>query len=277
MLLTHTAGFSYPWYNQDLLNWVHQNGPKAYDEQLKYPLVHEPGTHFDYSVCLDWVGKVVEALSGLSLEEYAKSGSAEAAANKLLHCKTVTVVADTRTHLRATWYEGHDMAYRPASRFAEAHGDAARLGRRLGVQAARVAGLVCAQLASSNHRLDPEKEWGGAGVVCTGRDYLTVLATILNGGQAPNGTRILKRETVDLMCVPTCPRRSRSMRQKGGEVANDRLTDHTAEIPHRGGLEVNGSVAGVDATYAAGPLVLLPGQRKGWGLCSLREPSARSH
>lgn len=75
MLLTHTAGFAYPWYNADLLNWVRQNGPNAYDEQLKYPLVHEPGSTFDYSVCLDWAGKAVEAISGLSLEEYGKSRS----------------------------------------------------------------------------------------------------------------------------------------------------------------------------------------------------------
>lgn len=52
---------------------------------------------------------------------------------------------------------------------------------------------------SADRRMNPKMEWGGAGVVCTGGDYLKVLAAMLNGGVGPNGARILKQETVDLM------------------------------------------------------------------------------
>lgn len=42
-------------------------------------------------------------------------------------------------------------------------------------------------------------EWGGAGITCTGKDYLKILAVLLNRGVGSNGSRILKQETVDLM------------------------------------------------------------------------------
>lgn len=40
------------------------------DSVLGLPLIHHPGTQFDYGVNIDWAGVLVERVSGLSLNEY---------------------------------------------------------------------------------------------------------------------------------------------------------------------------------------------------------------
>lgn len=41
-------------------------------EALKYPLVFEPGTSWEYSVGVDWAGFMVERVSGMDLDAYMK-------------------------------------------------------------------------------------------------------------------------------------------------------------------------------------------------------------
>jgi len=60
-LLSHTAGFAYPW-NHPL---VQRYGP------LDRPfLVHAPGTRWHYGTSVDHVGALIEKASGLTLEDY---------------------------------------------------------------------------------------------------------------------------------------------------------------------------------------------------------------
>jgi CubicO group peptidase (beta-lactamase class C family) len=44
--------------------------PKATVDTPSTPLIYEPGTSFRYSVSIDWVGILVERVSGLNLEKY---------------------------------------------------------------------------------------------------------------------------------------------------------------------------------------------------------------
>ena len=60
-LLTHTAGFAYPW-NHAL---VHRYGPV--DRPF---LVHPPGTRWHYGINIDHVGRLIETASGQDLESY---------------------------------------------------------------------------------------------------------------------------------------------------------------------------------------------------------------
>lgn len=60
-LLTHTAGFAYPW-NHPLV--------KRYGPVDRPFLVHEPGTRWYYGINIDWVGRIVEEASGQTLEAY---------------------------------------------------------------------------------------------------------------------------------------------------------------------------------------------------------------
>jgi CubicO group peptidase (beta-lactamase class C family) len=72
-LLTHTAGFSYPASNPALAAYAaaHPNPPPPGSRAaLAMPLVHDPGTAWEYGVSTDWVGLAVEAASGKSLDTY---------------------------------------------------------------------------------------------------------------------------------------------------------------------------------------------------------------
>lgn len=62
-LLTHTAGFAYPW-NHPL---VRQLGTP--DNVGPY-LVHEPGSRWHYGINIDWTGRLIETVSGQNLESY---------------------------------------------------------------------------------------------------------------------------------------------------------------------------------------------------------------
>lgn len=42
------------------------------EDRFLYPLVYEPGTNWMYSTSIDWAGRLVERLTGLTLEEYEK-------------------------------------------------------------------------------------------------------------------------------------------------------------------------------------------------------------
>ena len=63
-LLSHTSGFGYSIWDENLARY-----PNA-DDPMKAPLVFEPGTKWQYGISLDVIGLMVERISGQSLEEY---------------------------------------------------------------------------------------------------------------------------------------------------------------------------------------------------------------
>ncbi|KAI4244355.1 MAG: hypothetical protein LQ352_006846 [Teloschistes flavicans] len=74
MLLTHTAGFGYAFFNENLRRWGQPFGCDEFsgheDDILGQPLLFEPGTRWEYGVGIDWAGTVVERISGMSLNDY---------------------------------------------------------------------------------------------------------------------------------------------------------------------------------------------------------------
>lgn len=89
MLLTHTSGYTYSWYNQHIKRWTDQNvddivcpssgimvTAKAEGQfrgqHLKMPLVNEPGSKFEYGISMDWAGILVERITNQSLGEYCQ-------------------------------------------------------------------------------------------------------------------------------------------------------------------------------------------------------------
>jgi methyl acetate hydrolase len=73
-LMTHTAGLGYFFTNDKLLRYLALTGepsPLSGEKRsLSVPLVNDPGTAWEYGVNTDWLGLVVEKLSGLSLGSY---------------------------------------------------------------------------------------------------------------------------------------------------------------------------------------------------------------
>ena len=70
-LLTHTSGFAYDTWDESMLkyNTLH-GGPSAGTVAPLTPLIFEPGTRWQYGTSVDWTGRLVEAVSGLTLEQY---------------------------------------------------------------------------------------------------------------------------------------------------------------------------------------------------------------
>src|SRR5262245_51485703 len=73
-LLTHTSGFGYEFLNRELSGLVAKKqvptmmgGGEAF---LKAPILFDPGARWEYGISTDWLGKLVERVSGQSLEVY---------------------------------------------------------------------------------------------------------------------------------------------------------------------------------------------------------------
>lgn len=168
-LFTHTAGFTYDFFDPDTLGWRIQNGqtPCVYlasDEPHVYstPLGFDPGTSFAYGVSIDWLGFIVEAISGLKLEDY-------------LAQYILTPLGMNNTH--ATIPEGKE---------------------RLMVHSRGMTGQE-ALAPQPEMALPPTLKIRGGGHFLTSTldDYSLLLSTLLNNGTSPsNGTQILKPETI---------------------------------------------------------------------------------
>jgi methyl acetate hydrolase len=73
-LLTHTAGFSYEMFNADIMKYQAATGTPGITTcehaALTTPLLCDPGERWEYGINIDWVGKIVEAVSGQRLGDY---------------------------------------------------------------------------------------------------------------------------------------------------------------------------------------------------------------
>lgn len=73
-LLSHTSGFGYEFFNASLQRYAATGAiPSAMaddDGFLKAPLLFDPGARFEYGINTDWLGKLVEKVSGQTLEAY---------------------------------------------------------------------------------------------------------------------------------------------------------------------------------------------------------------
>jgi methyl acetate hydrolase len=73
-LLTHTTGLAYWIWDRDIDKYEHVTGianilPGTLDA-FTAPLVFDPGTRLEYGINHDWLGRVVEAVSGQPLDAY---------------------------------------------------------------------------------------------------------------------------------------------------------------------------------------------------------------
>ena len=70
------SGLSYTFNSPLIERWTREHkvpsmlSPNAPLSAYLYPLSFEPGTHFRYSIGIDWAGFLVTRMTGLSLEEY---------------------------------------------------------------------------------------------------------------------------------------------------------------------------------------------------------------
>lgn len=162
-LLTHTAGFTYDIWHADTGRYMaHVGIPGIIDCKnvtLGTPLAFDPGDRWLYGINIDWVGKTVERVSGLSLEDYFRE-----------HIFAPLGMTDTGFVIRP------DQRPRLASMHV----------RNPDGSLAAIAFEIPQQ---------PEFFMGGGGLYSTGPDYLKFLQMLLHDGRF-EGAQILRSETV---------------------------------------------------------------------------------
>ena len=75
-LATHTSGFVYEFWNHDLPRYMELTGHPTILSGLKsslmYPLAFDPGSKWDYGIGIDWLGQVVEAVDGRTIDVFCR-------------------------------------------------------------------------------------------------------------------------------------------------------------------------------------------------------------
>jgi methyl acetate hydrolase len=165
-LLTHTAGLSYEIWNADISRYLEHAGlpgiTSCQNRALETPLIAEPGTCWEYGINIDFIGKLIEALSGQRLGDYLQE-----------HIFAPLGMSETGFKIRP------DQRQRLA-----------RMHRREADGALTPIDFEITQ--------EPEFQMGGGGLYSVGRDYLAFCRMILGKGSL-NGAQVLKPETVALM------------------------------------------------------------------------------
>jgi CubicO group peptidase (beta-lactamase class C family) len=164
-LATHTAGCGYFFLNADLLRYAGLTGLPSpltgLKASLMSPLARDPGTLWEYGVNTDWLGLVVEAVSGQTLDAYLDE-----------HLFGPLGMVDTT--------------------FSPTEAQSARL---MPIKLRMADG----GLGPIELDLPPAPEWAAAGHGSYGTvtDYGRFIQAMLNDGER-DGTRILDAETVEL-------------------------------------------------------------------------------
>ena len=165
-LLTHTSGFTYSIWSDRLSRYEKITGLPdigySMNGAFAAPLEFEPGERWEYGISMDWVGKLVEAVTDQSLEIYFRERIFEPL--RMLNTGFLIGSAQKR-------------------RVAAMH-------RR------ETDGSLVPEPFEINQR--PEFFMGGGGLFSTPRDYMAFLQMLLNGGMY-RGERVLRGDTVATM------------------------------------------------------------------------------
>jgi methyl acetate hydrolase len=164
-LLTHTAGFTYRLWDAKAVQYAKSIDllPRAERSRApRTPLMFDPGERWQYGTNIDWVGRIVQLISGEPLDAYFRR-----------HILDPLGMSDTA------------FVISPQQRVREAS-----------VHRRGPDGSLTPQ--PTERQSARQSFFGGGGIYSTGPDYLTFIRMLLRGG-ALDGVRILRPDTVALM------------------------------------------------------------------------------
>ncbi|HUP25233.1 MAG TPA: serine hydrolase domain-containing protein [Thermoanaerobaculia bacterium] len=177
-LMSHTGGLTYGIFGRSQVDLLYQKAnildrdstiQQMTGKLSKLPLLHQPGTKWQYSVSVDVQGYLVEVLSGKKFDVFLRERIFEPLGMK----DTAFWVDEKNAHRLATLYvPSNDGKMQPQS--------------------------------PADYLTPPTFLSGGGGLVSTAHDYLRFAQMLLNGGEL-DGKRILKPETVALMTTNQLP------------------------------------------------------------------------
>ena len=168
-LLTHTSGFVYDLWNEDINNYNQKYEIPSIlslaKSSLETPLAFDPGNRWEYGIGIDWAGQMIEAASGQTLGEYFTSnltGPLGMSRTGFSPTDQMHSIAPMRMRMS----DGSLIQPEDDAAGGEAHA--------------------------------PEFESGGGGLLSTASDYSRFVRMILRGGEL-DGNRYLSEETIDQM------------------------------------------------------------------------------
>jgi putative heme-binding domain-containing protein len=188
-LLTHTSGITYRMSDLPHLGKLYAEAgisdglvEKAgtvgdnVARLAKLPLIHQPGTAWEYGLSTDILGRVIEVVSGKSLGDFFRTRIFEPLR---MQDTGFIVPKDKRSRFVALYTPGEKKTI-----------------RRIGEGAITVGSTIYSATYSTAD--DNRYQSGGAGLASTAADYGRFLQMMLKGGEL-DGKRLLKPETVDQM------------------------------------------------------------------------------
>ena len=163
MLLLHTAGFGYDFFNEQYNRMAEEHGQPsiitASKESLMTPLLFDPGDEWEYGSNIDWAGQVVEGITGKRLGEVMQERILEPLG---MTSTAFTLEGDMRSRMADIHQRDDDGSLTPLN----------------------------FELPS-----DPEVHMAGHGLYSTAEDYCKFIRMWLNDGMGPNG-QVLDKGTV---------------------------------------------------------------------------------
>jgi methyl acetate hydrolase len=173
MLLLHTAGFAYDFFNETYNQLAQKHGQPsvitASHAAIRTPLLFDPGENWEYGTNLDWVGQVVEGVAGKRLGEVMK-----------------------------------ERIFKPLGMEDTAFSMNESMRKRMATMHQRDESGKLTPLADFTLPQDPEVHMGGHGLYSTVLDYVKFIRMWLNDGEGPGG-RVLKKETVEMAAKNNLP------------------------------------------------------------------------
>ncbi|MGG4128614.1 serine hydrolase domain-containing protein [Paenibacillus illinoisensis] len=169
-LFTMTAGFSYDVGAPSIKEAVQSTDGKLPTREFakalaKEPLLFEPGTHWNYSMCHDVLGALIEVVSGRRFGTYLQ----EEITGPLGMNDTAFDLNDEQQSRLIPQYAYNDELEKAI------------------------------RMDGNGFRVGLELESGGAGLLSTVRDYALFLNALTGRGTSPEGVRILSQASVELM------------------------------------------------------------------------------
>lgn len=169
-LFTMTAGFSYDVGAPSIKEAVESTNGKLPTREFakalaKEPLLFEPGTYWNYSMCHDVLGALIEVVSGRRFGTYLQ----EEITGPLGMNDTAFDLNDEQQSRLIPQYAYNDELEKAI------------------------------RMDGNGFRVGTELESGGAGLLSTVRDYALFLNALTGYGTSPEGVRILSQASVELM------------------------------------------------------------------------------
>ena len=171
-LLTMTGGLDYDLNRPGIKRVIEETDGRAPTVEIaralaEDPFLFEPGERYQYSLCLDVIGALVELVSGMSLGEYFKKNIFEP-----LGMNETSFGLDGEKLARlATQYQ-----------FNPETGEVSEIPKE-----------------QNPFVFGTEYHSGGAGLISSVKDQILLADALANGGVGKNGNRILSRAGVELM------------------------------------------------------------------------------